>query len=54
MIDIVPDTFWCDLCDIVVFGGLRRLSIDFGQHLLICALDGKTNYASRSEISILG
>lgn len=54
VIDMVFDAFWGDLCDIVIFGGLERLIVDFSQHLLICTLDGKTNYAIRSGTLISG
>ena len=54
MIGTVPDAFWCHLCDFVVFGGFESLIVDFGQHLLICASNGKMDYANRSGMSILG
>lgn len=37
---MVPNTFWCDLCKIVVFVGLKGLLVDFGEHLFICVLNG--------------
>lgn len=36
------------------FDGLNSLLVDLGQNILICALDGKLDYARISETLILG
>ena len=51
---MIFDAFWYHLCNIVIFDGFERLILDLCGYLLIRAMDGRTDCASSSQISILG